>query len=258
VQATWLAYPGTTGLDAIDYRLTDPYLDPPGLFDDCYCERSIRMADTFWCYPSLGDEPDVSPLPCLENGIITFGCMNNFCKVNDAVLSLWARVLSAVARSRLILLVPQGCARQRVLDRMNSAGIDSSRIDMVGGQLHFDYLRTFQRIDIALDTFPYNGHTTSLDSFFMGVPVITLVGKTIVGRAGLSQLTNLRLAELIAQTPEQYIQIASNLAADRPRLAELRKTLRQRMQDSPLMDGQRFTRSLEDAFRTMWRAWCRK
>jgi predicted O-linked N-acetylglucosamine transferase (SPINDLY family) len=243
-------------MDTIDYRLTDPYLDPPGCDESFYCERSIRLPDTFWCYDPRSDEPQVNAVPCADKGSITFGCLNNFVKVNDSVLKLWIRVLHAVPDSRLILLAPQGNARRAVLDRLVRDGIGVQRIEFVGRQPRPAYLQSYHRIDIALDTFPYNGHTTSLDSLWMGVPVITLVGNTIVGRAGLSQLTNLHLTELIAGTAEQYIQIAMDLAGDRPRLAELRASLRQRMKDSPLMDAGRFARNIEAVYRTMWRTWC--
>ena len=258
IQVTWLGYPGTTGLKAIDYRLTDPYLDPSGLDDAFYCERSIRLPHTFWCYDPILPEPLVNALPCLQTGFVTFGCLNNFCKVNGGVLDLWSRVLAAVPGSRLLVLVPEGSARRSLLDRMAANGVDPARIECAGRHLRPDYLRTYHRIDIALDTFPYNGHTTSLDAFWMGVPVITLAGRTAVGRAGVSQLTNLGLTELIARTPEHYVQIAADLAADRPRLAELRTDLRRRMRSSPLMDGARFSRGVEEAYRAMWRRWCEK
>ena len=125
MQVCWLAYPGTTGLTAIDYRLTDPQLDPPGLFDRFYSEASIRLPETFWCYDPLTSGPAVGPLPAAANGHVTFGCLNNFCKVNDGVLRLWARVMKAVERSRLLLLVPRGSARERtlgVLERKESRG----------------------------------------------------------------------------------------------------------------------------------------
>jgi predicted O-linked N-acetylglucosamine transferase (SPINDLY family) len=256
VQATWLGYPGTTGLDTMDYRLTDPYLDPPGLDDAFYSERSIRLPDTFWCYDPLTDEPKVNTPPCLEKGFVTFGCLNNFCKINDAVLALWARVLKAVSHSRLLLLAPEGSSRQRVLDRLGPEGIGPERVEFVARQSRSEYRKTYHRIDIGLDSFPCNGHTTSLDSFWMGVPVVTLAGKTVFGRAGLSQLTNLGLPELIARTPQQYVQIAADLANDLPRLAELRRTLRAWMEASPLMDAPRFARNIEAAYRQMWRNWC--
>ena len=130
VQVTWLGYPGTTGLSTIDYRLTDPYLDPPGLFDAFYSEESLRLPDTFWCYDPLTDEPAVNALPALESGSITFGCLNNFCKVNDGSLALWARVLQAVPGSRLLLQAPRGPARDRVLAGLHREGIAAARVDV--------------------------------------------------------------------------------------------------------------------------------
>ena len=256
VQATWLGYPGTTGMDTVDYRLTDPCLDPPGLDDAYYSERSIHLPDTFWCYDPLTSEPSVNAPPCLEKGFVTFGCLNNFCKINDVVLTLWTRVFKAISNSRLLLLAPEGSSRQRILHWLGREGIGAERVEFVGRQTRSEYRETYHRIDIGLDTVPYNGHTTSLDSFWMGVPVITLAGQRVVGRAGLSQLTNLGLPELIAQTPQQYVQIATDLAGDLPRLAEMRRTLRARMQASPLMDAPRFARNVEAAYRQMWRNWC--
>ena len=256
VQTTFAGYPGSTGLDTIAYRLTDPYLDPPGLNDSFYSETSIRLPDTFWCYDPLVTELAVNALPAESQGHITFGCLNNFCKVNEQVLRLWARILKTVDRSRLMVLCPEGSHRQSLLDLLQREEINSDRIELMAHRPRRQYLELYHRIDVGLDTFPYNGHTTSLDSFWMGVPVITLVGQTVVGRAGLSQLTNLGLKELVAQTPEQYIQIATDLAGDLPRLAELRRTLRPRMQASPLMDAPRFARNIEAAYRQMWRNWC--
>jgi predicted O-linked N-acetylglucosamine transferase (SPINDLY family) len=256
IQATWLAYPGTTGLSTIDYRVTDPHLDPPGLFDPYYSEQSIRLPDTFWCYDPLTTEPLISPLPALANGYITFGCLNNFCKLNTSTLQLWARALSAVPPSRLILLAPEGSCREWVLQIFARENISAGRIHFVALCPRRQYLEHYHQIDIALDTLPYNGHTTSLDAYWMGVPVVTLVGQTVVGRAGLSQLTNLGLPEFIAHTPDQFVQIAADLSTDLPRLSHLRSTLRTRMEQSPLMDAPRFARGIESAYRTMWHRWC--
>jgi predicted O-linked N-acetylglucosamine transferase (SPINDLY family) len=258
VQATFAGYPGSTGLDTIDYRLTDPYLDPPGLNDQFYSETSIRLPDSFWCYDSLATEVAVNALPAQTDGHVTFGCLNNFCKVNEQVLRLWAHVLKTVDRSRLMMLCPEGSHRQLLLDLLQRLGIPPDRIELIAHRPRPQYLDLYHRIDVGLDTFPYNGHTTSLDSFWMGVPVVTLVGQTVVGRAGLSQLTNLGLPELIAQTPQQYVQIATDLAGDLPRLAELRRTLRGRMEASPLMDAPRFARNVEAAYRQVWRNWCQR
>jgi len=258
VQVCWLAYPGTTGLATMDYRLTDPYLDPPGQFDRFYAEKSIRLADTFWCYDPLTCEPPVNKLPALDHGVITFGSLNNFCKTNAVVLKLWARVLHAAEQSRLMLLAYEGLHRQRTMEFLVQEGISAERIVFATPRLRPQYLGLYHQIDIGLDTVPYNGHTTSLDAYWMGVPVITLVGNTVVGRAGLSQLTNLGLPELIAQSADEFVTIAWQLASDVNRLSVLRHSLRQRMQQSPLMDAPRFARNIESAYSAMWRRWCAK
>ncbi len=262
VQVTFAGYPGTTGLRTIDYRITDPYLDPPGLYDGCYSEESIRLPDSFWCYDPLDNQPAVNALPAAEKGYICFGCLNNFCKVNPQVLKIWARVLKAADRgymvpgSRLTILAGEGTHRQDALDLLAEEGVAGDRVTFVGNQPRPQYLTYYHGLDIGLDTVPYNGHTTSLDSFWMGVPVVTLAGPTVVGRAGLSQLMNLGLPELIASSPEQYVQVAAELAHDLPRLSGLRASLRDRMRASPLMDAPRFARNLEAAYREMWRRWC--
>jgi protein O-GlcNAc transferase len=194
----------------------------------------------------------------LENGFITFGCLNDFCKVNDGCLALWAQVLRAIPRSRLLLLAPRGQKREHVLARLNQEGIVAPRVEFADKQPRLEYLKLYQRIDLGLDPLPYNGHTTSLDAFWMGVPTLTLLGQTVVGRAGWSQLCNLGLKELAAESPEQYVALAARLAGDLPRLEELRGTLRQRMLRSPLMDANRFARHMEQAYRQMWRRWCQQ
>jgi predicted O-linked N-acetylglucosamine transferase (SPINDLY family) len=256
VQVCWLAYPGTTGLSAIDYRLSDPHLDPPGADTSIYSERTVRLPDAFWCYDPLAEGPPVGPLPALTSGHVTFGCFNNFLKVNADVIALWSRVLHAVERSRLTLMVPPGEARERTLLAFAAAGIDASRLDLVDRRRRDEYLAAHGSIDIGLDTFPYNGHTTSLDALWMGVPVVTLVGETVVGRAGLCQAMNLGLPELVATTADEYIGIAAGLAADLGRLAALRVGLRARLEASPLMDGPRFAKAVEAAYRAVWREWC--
>jgi predicted O-linked N-acetylglucosamine transferase (SPINDLY family) len=260
VQMCWLAYPGTTGLDAIDYRITDPYLDPPNgeVVETVYAEETIRLADTFWCYDPCASESLVGPLPAERNGFVTFGQFNNFTKVNEEGLVLWARVLRAVARSRLLLLAPLGSRRQWIGDIMKREGVVESRLEFVERLPRTQYLARYHDVDICLDCVPYNGHTTSLDAFWMGVPVVTRVGRTVVGRAGLSQAMNLGLGELVAQTSEDYVRIAAELAADFARLAALRGALRDRMERSPLMDARRFAGQLESAYRCAWRRWCER
>jgi predicted O-linked N-acetylglucosamine transferase (SPINDLY family) len=257
VQVTWLGYPGSTGLSTMDYRLSDPYLDPPGMDESVYSEQTIRLPHTFWCYdPMDGREIPVNSLPALATGIVTFGCLNNFCKVNDVVLRLWAKILNAVPSSCLLMLAPEGDHRQRNLELLKQEGVASQRVEFTSCRPRQQYLELYHHIDVGLDTFYCNGHTTSLDSFWMGVPVITLVGQTVVGRAGLSQLSNLGLPELAASTPEQYVKIAAALAIDLPRLTHLRSTLRDRMRASPLMDAAAFARDIESAYREIWRRWC--
>jgi protein O-GlcNAc transferase len=257
VQATFAGYPGSTGLTTIDYRLSDPYLDPPGMDESIYSEKTIRLPDSFWCYEAA-DVPDVSvnPLPARKNGFITFGCLNNFCKINADVLALWAKVLQQTNDSRLLLMAPPGSHRQRTIDQLSAAEIDPARIEFVPRAPTRKYLELYHRIDLALDTFPWNGHSTSLDSYWMGVPVISRVGQTAVSRAGWCQLSNLGLSELAGQTPEDFIRIAVELAKDLPRLENLRMTLRQRMENSPLMDAPKFARNIEAALRRMWQTWC--
>jgi protein O-GlcNAc transferase len=257
IQVTWLAYPGTTGLATIDYRLTDPYLDPPGLFDACYAEESVRLPETFWCYDPLTDGPPVNAPPAAASGVVTFGSLNNFCKINDGCLALWAEVLRAVPRSRLLLHAPPGLARERVLATLEQGGIPASRVEFADRLPRAEYLALYNRMDLALDPVPCNGHTTSLDASWMGVPTITLVSRrTAFGRAGWSQSCNLGLRELAAETPEEYVAIAVRLAGELSRLQELRGMLRRRMQQSPLMDARRFARHMEQAYRRMWHRWC--
>jgi predicted O-linked N-acetylglucosamine transferase (SPINDLY family) len=256
VQVCWLAYPGTTGLTAIDYRLTDVFLDPPGADESCYSEKSVRLPDCFWCYDPLTAEPLVNALPAVKNGHVTFGCLNNFCKINAAVLKLWAKVLRTLPGSRLMILAPEGDHRRHVLGVLQAEGVTAERIRFMAPRQRRQYLELYHEIDVGLDTLPYNGHTTSLDSYWMGVPVVTMVGQTVVGRAGFCQLSNLGLTELVAFKPDGFTKIATELAADLPRLTALRATLRQRLQSSPLMDRARFARNIEAAYRDVWCRWC--
>ncbi len=255
VQVAWLAYPGTTGIAAIDYRLTDAWLDPPES-DAHYSEQSIRLADSFWCYDPLTNTPSVNPLPALSNGYVTFGCLNNPCKLTDRTLRLWSGVMREVDDARLLLMAPEGDARVRLMQRLEQHGIDGERVRFVPFRPRADYLLNYHQIDIGLDTLPYNGHTTSLDSCWMGVPVVTRVGHTVVGRAGLSQAMNLGLSELAAHSDAQFVETAVRLARDLPRLAALRDSLRERLAASPLMNGERFAAQVEAVYRMVWRQWC--
>jgi predicted O-linked N-acetylglucosamine transferase (SPINDLY family) len=251
IQVAWLAYPGTTGIGAMDFRISDPRLDPAG-FDDHYSERTIRLPDSFWCYDPLATDPKVNPLPALERGYVTLGCLNNPCKLTDRTLRLWSRVMQSVPTSRLRLLAPSGRHGQRVVQRLTRQGIGSHRVELVPYRARAEYLRYYHDIDLGLDTFPYNGHTTSLDSLWMGVPTVTRVGATSVGRGGLSQLFHLGLTELSADTDDAFVATAVELCENLQKLARLRTQLRARLEQSPLMDGQRFARQMESAYRHLW------
>jgi protein O-GlcNAc transferase len=253
VQVAWLAYPGTTGMEAIDWRITDPHLDPPA-HDTHYREKSWRLPHTFWCYDPLTAEPQVNALPAASAGYVTFGSLNNPCKLTAATLQLWARVFDRLPSARLVLLAPEGHARERIAQRLAEAGIEPARVRFLPFRPRDAYLRSYHEIDIGLDSLPYNGHTTTLDALWMGVPVVTRVGTTVAGRAGLSQLANLGLEALAADSDDGFTEIAVDLANDLPQLAALRAGLRARMERSPLMDGERFARSLETAYEGMWDA----
>ncbi len=257
VQVTYLAYASTTGLDTIDYRLTDPFLDPPGADGRFYSERSVRLPETYWCYQPGIATPEVSPLPALSaSGRVTFGCLNNFCKVTLATLAAWSRLLRAVPDSALVLHAREGSHRARVRETLAREGVDPARVRFVGFLPLPEYFARYHEIDIGLDPFPYTGGTTTCDALWMGVPVVTLAGKTAFSRGGLSLLSNLGLPELAARDTEDYVEIAAGLARELPRLAALRASLRERMRRSPLTDAPRFARHVEDAYREMWRGWC--
>jgi len=253
IQVSFAGYPATTGLAAMDYRLTDPFLDAPGQHDDFYAEESVRLPHTFWCYDPLSPLPAVNALPAILAGHVVFGCLNSFWKVNDSVAALWGRLMRAVPGSRLAVGAPAGSARERLVRLLD---VDASRVSFVPYASHDDYLAAYHAIDLCLDTFPYNGHTTSLDALWMGVPVITRCGQTAVSRAGFSQLSNLGMTELVAQSDDQFITIATQLAGDLPRLRELHATLRARLRASTLMNPAAFARDIESAYRHMWRRWC--
>jgi len=255
VQVSFAGYPGSTGLEAIEYRISDQYLEAASADTEIGPKEQIHLIESFWCYDPCGEKVDVNPSPALESGTVTFGCLNNFCKVNERVLRMWARLLEKLEDSRLVLSSPAGSHRMRTLEVLKIEGIDATRVEFVELRPRREYLEVYHRLDIALDTFPYNGHTTSLDALWMGVPVVSLAGETPVSRAGLSQLSNLGLPELVAHSESEYVNIAEVLATDLPRLAQLRATLRHRMESSVLMDAPRFTRQVEAAYRAMWRRW---
>ena len=252
VQVTYLAYCSTTGLAAMDYRLSDPHLDPPG-WDSRYVERTVRLPQSWWLYEAPLQAPDIQPR---EGPQIVFGSLNNFAKVSPAALQTWAGIFNAVPASRLLLHCPPGKTRAGVSAAFAANGVAADRVEFIERVPLAKYLSLHNQIDIALDPFPYSGGTTTCDALWMGVPVVSLRGDMAVGRGSAGILTNLGLPELIAQTPDEYGRIALALAGDAPRRAELRRGMRERMIASPLMDRAGFMRGLEGAFRAMWREWC--
>jgi len=246
-------YAGTTGLPAVDYRITDCYSDPPGA-DVFYTERLIHLPDCAWVYRPSDESPEVGPLPAAAVGHITFGCLNKPIKMTGHAIELWRRIMQAVPGSRLLLLSPTDNPALR--GQFTARGIEAGRVELAGRRRRREYLELFNRIDIALDPFPYNGDTTTCDGFWMGVPLVTLAGEAFVSRRGVSHLCNVGLRELVASSDDEYVRIAAGLASDLSRLADIRHGLRARMARSPLMDYAGYTANLESAYRQMWRAWC--
>ncbi|MBI9086567.1 MAG: tetratricopeptide repeat protein [Desulfobacterales bacterium] len=261
VQVTYLGYPNTTGLAAMDYRITDHWADPPGLTEALHTETLVRLPDGFLCYAPPDDAPPVEPPPHAARGYITFGSFNNLAKFNGTVAALWAKVLHAVPRSRLLMkfkTLSDPEVRQHVRGLFAAHGIGRDRLAFHGFLPSAgDHFALYHGIDIALDTFPYNGTTTTCEALWMGVPVIALAGGTHAARVGVSILTGLGLSELVSGTAEDFVARAVALAGDFSRLAALRGTLRARMAASPLLDARGFARRLETAYRDMWRRWCR-
>jgi len=261
VQVSYLGYCGGTGLTEIDYRISDPNMDPSEDDLKYYSEKTVRLANSYWCYQRPDPAPQTMPPPVLKNGYVTFGCMNNFAKVTAKTLDTWGRILGAVPNSKLIIHAQEGGHRQRVWDRMaeisgRSLETIKKDVEFVGKQDFWKYLQTFHRIDIVLDPFPYGGGITTCDGLWMGVPVITFSGNTAVGRGGRSILTNIGLPEWVAYSTDEYVQKAAELASDLGRLKNLRETMRERMLRSPLMDAVDFAREVEKAYREMWGKWC--
>ncbi|ANA39750.1 MULTISPECIES: tetratricopeptide repeat protein [Geobacter] len=259
-QVTWLGYPNTTGLRAMDYRITDAVADPPGSADALHTEQLIRLEQSFLCYTPPAGAPPVGEAPCLTGAGVTFGSFNNLAKVSPQVIDAWSAILGRVPGSRLMLkfkgFADETC-RRRVSDAFGARGVSPDRLELVSFVENFnDHLALYNRLDLALDTFPYNGTATTCDALWMGVPVLTCCGTRHVARVGASILTCLGLPELITHSPEEYIAAAAALAADPARLAALRRDMRPRLAGSPLCDSAGFARRMETALRDIWRRWC--
>ena len=256
VQASYLGYPSTTGLAAIDYRITDARADPPGESDRQSAEKLVRLPDCFHCFRPRVDSPGVGPLPAASNGYVTFGCFNNFTKLSPGFLAACARVLAAVPNSRFwikgkALAVPY--VAERVREAFRREGVDPARLKLTGWKRTLeDHLGAYNAVDIALDSFPYNGTTTTCEALWMGVPVITLLGDRHAARVGHSLLRAVGLEEFVTRSVDEYVRASAALAGDLGRLGELRASLRERMRRSPLTDERGFTRTLEARLIEMW------
>lgn len=253
VQVSYLGYPGTTGLRTMDYRLTDVQADPVGVSDSYYTEKLVRLENGFLCYEPPIEPPCHGGAPARRNGFVTFGSFNNLAKINGDVIHAWSDILRQLPSAKLVLKArglgdPSG--RTIVLSEFQRHGISEDRVEclghMIGVDQHFD---AYNRIDIALDTFPYNGTTTTCEALWMGVPVITLAGDRHVSRVGTSLLTTIGLTDCIADGREAYINLAVKLACDIDTLDRIRTGLRERMRNSALMDASRFCRTLERKYR---------
>jgi protein O-GlcNAc transferase len=258
VQVSMIGYPSTTGLQAMDYKIADAITDPPGA-ERFYTERLLRLEGTFWCFRPLDDQEEVGELPARSSGHITFGSVNNFAKITPAVLDLWARIVAAVPGSRLHLqttALGSQSTRRHVLETMRRHGVGADQLSLTGWTGFAEYIDLIRTFDLALDPFPFNGGTTTCHLLFYGVPIIALAGERQVSRMGASMLNAVGLSDLVAESADEYLRKAVQLARDLPRLDHVRRGLRPAMLASPLCDAIGFTRKLEAAYREIWRAWC--
>jgi protein O-GlcNAc transferase len=247
VAITWIDSVGTTGLAAMDYLLADPFEVPPDA-EPWYTERVLRMPRTYVCYDPPDDAPPVGPLPALQNGYVTCGSFNNPAKISVEVVDLWARILRRVDGARLLLKFhgfDDPATQQRCTALFAERGVTPDRVLLEAGAPHADLLAAYNRVDLALDPI-YNGGLTTCEALWMGVPVVTCPGEGFFRRHALSHLANAGLTETIADSPDAYVELAASLAADLPRLAQLRAGLRRRMAASPLCDGRQFAADLLD------------
>ena len=256
VQASWLGYPCTTGLDAMDYRITDRHVCPDGM-ERFFTERLVRLPGSQWCFKPEFDAPDVGPLPSGLQQAVTFGSLHDLAALTPEVIALWARLLNSVPGSKLIVAARGAdLPAARILEKFSAAGVEPGRIELLGDLAAASRLQLHRRIDINLDVFPCSGAAAALHSLWMGVPVVTKQGPAAASRHAAGILNTVGLRELVAETEDGYVENAAALAGDRERLIRLRGELRGRLERSDLMEAERFSRSLETAYRRMWRSWC--
>ena len=257
VQVTYCGYANTTALPEIDYRIVDQWTDPPGGMEHLHTEQLVRLRGGFNCYGPRPDAPEPGETPCLQNGYVTFGTFNHLPKVTPEGIEAWARILRSMPDARFVMknmAFKDDAVRARVLGEFAGHDIDCERIELIAWTASYEeHLALYAKVDIALDTFPYAGTTTTCEAMWMGLPFVTLAGRTHVGRVGVSLLHAIGLDELVARDVDEYAEIVLSLARDRSRLTALRRGMRSRMAASPLCDGARIAREMEDAYRVMWR-----
>ncbi len=260
VQATWLGYPASTGLSTIDYRITDLRCDPPGS-EALHSERLARLPGGSFCYRPPEDAPQPNSSPLMANGHVTFGSFNNIAKVTPTTLAMWASVLNALPDSRLLLKaagLAYDSVRERLAAELEVLGVQRHRVDFEAWKAESgEHLAAYGKIDVALDTTPYNGATTTCEALWMGVPVVSLAGDRSQSRMGASILTAADCAAWVAVDAGEFVSIATSLAKDRGALPGIRAGLRGKLAASPLLDGRRFACEFEAALRSMWDEWCR-
>ncbi len=257
VQATWLGYPNTTGLKTIDYRLTDVVTDPPH-------KPALGTEELMWlrggidCFAPPHYAPDVMPPPGLRNGYATFGSFHRLDKLTPDVLGVWCRLLNELPSARMLVFrdTLRGDAKQTLEQEFVNRGIAASRLDL-RHDCETGYLSVYNEIDILLDVFPWGSGTTSYESIWMGVPVVTLAGERSATRSGACLLARVGLAELVSRNADDYVSVAVRAATNLDRLARWRSTLRTRMALT-VCDAAKFTKGLEESYREMWRRWCNK
>jgi predicted O-linked N-acetylglucosamine transferase (SPINDLY family) len=252
VQATYLGYHGSTGLAAMDYRITDALADPPGQTENDYVERLARMPHCLWCYrsPAHVRAPEPAPRP---GPAITFGSLNNLRKITPRMLGLWAEILRRLPQARLLMAsAGDGPAMRSNLARLAQLGIEARRVELSGWLQPAKFAELHARIDIALDTYPFNGGATTIGALELGVPVVSLAGRSPASRCGRTILTNAGLPELATGRGEDFVETACALAGDRERLADLKARLPAMLRRSPIMDERGFVTDLEALYRKMW------
>lgn len=261
IQVSWLGYPNTTGLSAMDVKLTDSIATPVAMAP-LFSEKIISLPGGFHTYRPVIGNPEVQPVPSVNNGYVTFGAFHNRAKMSDEALNIWSSVLREVSGSRLLVKSKSffdSTVREAFEKKCVGFGMELDRVETRSWTLETgDHFADFADIDVALDATPYNGTTTTCEALWMGVPVVTLLGDRPAGRVSASLLKQIKHPEWIAEDDDGYVRIAQELAADQSRLVKIRNTLRSDLLKSSLGDANKFARSVEDAYRSLWRGWCEK